>query len=103
LAKFQGELPRDRLESASALAMIPAVLTAAEEVELARCDAATIKLAIEAWRSDCEKLTPDFAETLSTWWETYLNSRPHWHVALAALNQMMTAHNSSISESEDEQ
>jgi hypothetical protein len=64
------------------------VLSAAEEVELTRCDVATITLAINAWRVIGKKAEPELASTLSVWWETNLNTRPAWHVALAALNKM---------------
>ena len=49
LGKFQGTLAGDRLARAVALAMVPAVLAAAEEVELGRCDEPTIKLALQTW------------------------------------------------------
>jgi hypothetical protein len=31
----------------------------------------------------------DLAGTLRAWWESYLEMRPPWHVALSALDQML--------------
>ena len=50
LPEFQGELRRDRALMLGSLAMVPIVLAAAEDVELSRCDEATVAVALEAWR-----------------------------------------------------
>jgi hypothetical protein len=70
------------------LAMIPAVLTAAAEVELARCEPASMELALAHWRVD-EEHPAGTAETLMAWWQTYLETRPSWTLALVALEQML--------------
>ncbi|HEY5312161.1 MAG TPA: hypothetical protein VIK18_06560 [Pirellulales bacterium] len=70
------------------LAMVPAVLAAAAEVELARCEPASVQLAIGHWRLD-ENRPDEMAETLTAWWQTYLETRPSWTLALAALEQMI--------------
>jgi hypothetical protein len=70
------------------LAMIPAVLTAASEVELARCEPASVELALAHWRLD-ENHPAAAAETLMAWWQTYLETRPSWTLALVALEQML--------------
>jgi hypothetical protein len=88
LPKHQGDLKREQISEVAALAMIPATLTAAQEVELARFDPATVQLAIDSWiwpRPTNAKL----AEQLTAWWETYSASRPSWAVALGALHAMI--------------
>ncbi|MGE0609208.1 MAG: hypothetical protein AB7O62_19100 [Pirellulales bacterium] len=86
LPRYQGEIPRPSLRRVAALALLPALLAAAEQVELARCDEPTLVLALRAWVEDCQ---PDVTAGLVwRWWQTYLDSRPRWDVALAALNQM---------------
>ena len=91
LAKFQGNLRRDEVLRAAALAMIPVVLAGAEELEIVQSSPATLKLAIEAWRipnltnaSSAEGVV----SALLQWWETYQTSRPAWQIALAALSKM---------------
>ncbi len=73
-----------------ALAMIPATLAAAEVVELAKCNEATVQLALDQFaprRPDVESLS----RTLLHWWETLLQTKPSWAVALAALDRTLTS------------
>lgn len=91
LPKFQGELMADDLVRTAAAAMIPAVLAAAEEVELARFDEPTIGLALNSWPEPRRKeLRPDAATILCDWWTTYVNARPPWGVAMGALSRMLS-------------
>lgn len=78
----------DRLPQVAQLAMLPVALKAGEDVELCRSDRKTLSRAIEVWN---EVAPPqlDIADTLGEWWETYLESRPGWPVALAALDRML--------------
>lgn len=94
LAQLNLELPmhserihRDRLRWLGPLAMLPVVLTAAEHVELARCDQTAIDAAVDAWRCTALSDVP-VAESLLKWWQTYMAKRPSWAVALAALDAM---------------
>ena len=72
------------------LAMIPPVLSAAEEVEWARLDPQTVKLALTAWHLADDHLE-ELTDMLLDWWKTYRDKRPRWAVALAALEQMVRA------------
>ena len=85
LPRFQGDLPRDRLVRLGPLAMLPPVLAAAEEVELARNNLETLTLALSAWRAPA--VDP---KKLIEWWETYQSARPPWTVALGALDRMIS-------------
>jgi hypothetical protein len=76
-----------RLPHIAAYAMLPAVLAAAEYVELARLTPETLRLAIEAWRLAVPPGV-DAATLISDWWQTYQADRPPWRVALQALDQM---------------
>ena len=94
LSDYQGMLNRDRAEFVGSLALLPAVLAAAEDVELARLDRPTLTSAISAWDCLGSTRTPSsapaqLAETLSVWWETHQAARPRWPVALAALDRLL--------------
>ena len=94
LPDYQGTLTRDRTEVVGALALLPVVLSAGEEVELVRNDLATLVAAINGWecldRADLkEKDLNEIANNLLVWWETYQSARPRWSVALAALDRML--------------
>jgi hypothetical protein len=70
------------------LAMIPAVLQAAADVELVRDSAASIAAAIAAWLPD-RPAPPDAAGRLADWWSVFLTGDRRWNIALRALAQMM--------------
>ncbi|HEY2761036.1 MAG TPA: hypothetical protein VGI75_09835 [Pirellulales bacterium] len=80
---------RNQIEALAALAMVPATLEAAEEVELARYSLATIGQAINLWRIPCDVDSMPAAQIMLDWWRTYSATRPAWDVALAALWQML--------------
>lgn len=71
---------------ASAAATAVAAIAAAEAVELASLDAATIALAINAWRIDLPAATPDL---LAEWWRRYRESPTPWPVAVESLEAMV--------------
>ena len=84
LPVYEDRLGRKRMEFVGPLALIPVVLAAAEDIELARCDAEHLRLALTTWLD-----RPDVFDTLAAWWETYRESRPSWIVGLAALGEML--------------
>jgi hypothetical protein len=73
--------------------MVPATLSAAEPTELATCDLATVKLALELWHL-APQTAPDegaeLAAALRRWWTVYQEHRPPWVTALAALEAMLS-------------
>lgn len=71
-------------------AMLAPALAAAEVVELARCDEATIELAIDAWFLRNE-LPADAATRIWGWWQAWLARPLKWPVAVAALGEMLPA------------
>jgi len=88
LPKYSEKIEGMRLPRVAALAMIPPVLSAAEQVELARYDDATLRLALQAWGvadTDVENV----AGTLDTWWRTYTEASMPFAVALVALDKML--------------
>lgn len=95
LAQLQIDAPylsenvsQHRLSEVAGLAMLPAVLAAGQVVELTKIDEATMSLAIEQWQIPVPpKIDP--VAVLMTWWETYLQTRPAWPVALTALDRML--------------
>jgi len=88
LPRFAEAAPGPRLGELIGLAMIPPVLAAAEEVELARCGESEIARAIEVWRLPCEQIS-DAASRLWQWWSAYAERPARWPVALAALRHML--------------
>lgn len=83
----QGNLTRDRAAEVGAFALLPAALAAAESVELARNDSATLALAAEMWLPAAKDAR--FLAAIEQWWQVYGESRPRWSVALAALDRML--------------
>jgi len=67
------------------VALLPAALLAAEEVELPQFTPATVELALSAWARYPASRAATTAATLCAWWETYQAGRPPLAIALAAL------------------
>jgi len=82
-----------RLRQIAPLAMLPAVLMAAEIVELARYDEATLQMALAAWQNDLPPAVAGDSETalrtIRDWWQTHTEGGAGFSVALAALDQMI--------------
>lgn len=97
LPRYTENLPRDHVPTIAALAMLPVILTAAEQVELARCDQQTLELAITTWDVGANGgaspegfgAAGEIASALLDWWGTFRESRPRINVGLAALDQML--------------
>ena len=79
----------DRGSFVWALAMLPPVLAASQIVELARIDEANLSLAIEQWSIAIPESLKNPAQSLIHWWETYLQTKPSWEVALNAIDKML--------------
>jgi hypothetical protein len=93
IAQLNLDLPRYTetlrdVRRVAALAAIPPTLAAANEVELAQDDPATLRLALRAWRPGGSDESA-VADCLESWWKTWFNQRTKWPVALAALEQML--------------
>lgn len=95
LAQLNHELPifsdrvhGSRLPLVAQLAMLPATLQASETVELSELTPFTIAAALPAWHIEIAA-DKDISATLLAWWNTYLDTKPAWGIALAALDQMI--------------
>jgi hypothetical protein len=88
LPAYSEEVPADRLPHVARLALLPAVLLAAEQVELVRGGTELVPRALAAWQI---AVPPGFdaAGTLHEWWDTYTLDKPPFRVALHALDQML--------------
>jgi len=84
LPVLQDHLQRTRLFEVGRLAFLPAVLTAAEKVELVHNAEGLLPAALEAWGMESELAPP-----VQAWWDTYCASKPRLVVALAALDEML--------------
>jgi hypothetical protein len=86
LPRFTEHVPADRVAELAQWAMIPATLAAAQQLELTAYSDATLRSAVSNWlRSDSATLP----NTLALWWQTYVETRPSWSIALQALDRMM--------------
>jgi len=72
----------------ASLATLPLVLAAAESVELATCDEATVARAISCWHI-APPQHDDAPRRLLEWWHAYTVSDRRWPVAMAALDHML--------------
>lgn len=84
LPMFHDHLPRDRVFELGRMAFLPAILTAAEKVELVHDVERLLPATLAAW-----ELSEQLAPALLAWWDTYCISKPAWAVALAALDAML--------------
>jgi hypothetical protein len=80
----QGLLPRQRACELTAVAVLPAVLAAAADVNLVRDPVEGVGRALAAWRVGAVE-----ADAVVAWWQAYQAKRPRWEVALAALDQLL--------------
>lgn len=79
-----------RLRRVAGLAMLPPVLSAAEELGLCRFDSALLLTALETWAQESPgNATTALAEVLAVWWETLRAGQSEWSVALAGLDRML--------------
>jgi hypothetical protein len=88
LPRFSEEVQADRLPHVARLAMVPAVLKAAEAVELVRYSPELVGRAIAAWGLAIPPNIDPVAVAID-WWETYQLGKPPLPVALKALDEMM--------------
>jgi hypothetical protein len=77
----------DRLPHIARWAMLIPTLIAAESVELLRFAPDEVDRAVAAWRLSAPPGV-NGAALVRDWWQTYVDARPPWSVALAALDQM---------------
>jgi hypothetical protein len=87
LPLHQGTLSRQRVAELGALALVPAALLAAQDVELSRYDIPTLTLALSVWNMSAT--ADSAAQRLDDWWQIYSERRPAWSLALAALDRML--------------
>jgi hypothetical protein len=88
LPMFSEMIAGDCLGALAALAMLPAVLQAADEAKISDGPPPSLERALEALRIEVRDRSL-VAEKLDRWWQSYLDVRPDWDVALAALGRMV--------------
>ncbi|MCA9263355.1 MAG: hypothetical protein KDA60_05880 [Planctomycetales bacterium] len=90
LPRYSDTISTLRLPVVSGLAMLPAVLTAGEHVELTRYSPETLRLAVEHWLIPAAPFPDSTATAVGDWWETMQSSETPWTIGLAALDRMLT-------------
>jgi hypothetical protein len=88
LPKYSEEVEPQRLPDIGRLAMLPPALIAGEAMEFTRFTPELIGKAIAAWHINPPPGS-DIAALVGQWWQTYIETRPPWNVALAALDQIL--------------
>lgn len=68
---YSEQIPRSRLPYVARLATLPAILHAAEYVELIRAEPSLLAFALQAWRIVSHDEADAVAEVVSLWWRTY--------------------------------
>lgn len=91
---FAEEINPDRLPHVAALAMVPAVLAAAEFLDVIQLNDDSVRMAIDAWRVDAP-LDVDPIDTVLRWWEAYIEARPPFETAFKALDRMLQGESES--------
>ncbi len=100
LAWLLGQLNLDRpmysesvhghaLAEVAELALVPATLAPASEVQLAMLDEDTIALALEHWLHMSSPAQTRTASILQAWWETATSTDWGWSTSLVALSEML--------------
>lgn len=84
-AELPAKLSADQL---CALAVLPPILAAAEDLEIVPAGPEILATALNAWMQPPVQAAD--AGTLIAWWETYRASRPPFAIALRALADMLT-------------
>lgn len=82
------QVPAGSLAEVARLALLPAVLTAAEVVELARYSVADIEYALTAWGVASTPRAAKLAPLVDDWWRVYQAGDNRWVVAVAALAEL---------------
>lgn len=89
LPQYSETIHASRRGRVIALSMVLPTLVAAAQVELVGDPVSLLDLALTTWRLQ-SKPASELVPTLLDWWQTYQNVHPAWHVALAALDKMLT-------------
>lgn len=85
---FSEGIHPDRLPQVAAYAMVPAVLAAAEYVDVIQLTDDSVRMAIDAWQVDPPPEV-DPVDVVLRWWEAYVEARPPFETAFKALDRML--------------
>lgn len=92
LPRFSETMGTTVLSKVAPLAMLPPVLAASQVLEQSRCTSEMAAMAIQHWHIPVPAgldVHDQVAPVLMDWWETYLQTRPAWHIAMQALAKML--------------
>lgn len=88
LARYAEGVGGEQLARLAQLAAVPLALSAAEAVEWATCNTASIARALECWHL-ADPTDGPLAEQLFNWWQTYRTGGSSWAVAWRALAALL--------------
>jgi hypothetical protein len=86
LPRFSENIAGSRLPMVAGLAMVPVILTAAQELALATQNQETMSRAIQNWLPK----GADHTGAVWEWWDGYTSMRPSWATALSALDRLLS-------------
>lgn len=89
LPMFSEQLMPGRTLPLARLALVPAVLQAAAEVELVHVVPGLLAMALKHWKVLPIEADSPVVGLLEGWWQDYLQNRPSWGNALMALDQLL--------------
>ena len=89
LPMFSEQLLPGRTLPLARLALVPAVLQAAAEVELVHVVPGLLATALKHWKVLPIEADSPVVGLLEGWWQDYLQNRPSWANALMALDQLL--------------
>ncbi|MGV3606258.1 MAG: hypothetical protein ACO1RA_07605 [Planctomycetaceae bacterium] len=89
LPMFSEQLLPGRTLPLARLALVPAVLQAAAEVELVHVVPGLLAMALKHWKVLPIEVDSPVVGLLEGWWQDYLQNRPSWGNALMALDQLL--------------
>lgn len=79
-----------QLRVLSALAMLPPILVAAQEIGISEYSTDVVSTALDEWGIESDSVKREaIVQILAVWWETFAASRPDWRTALTGLQRML--------------
>lgn len=90
LPKYSEQIEPSRVPLVARLATLPAILYAAEEVELIRPGTVTLANALQLWQVT-HAGHEELAKIVARWWQTQETQQAPCQVALAGLDRMLMA------------
>lgn len=87
--KYSESVHGHMLSEVAELALLPAVLASAENVQLAQLELTTLQLALSQWTRTPDEQLDRQSAVIMAWWETATEAQWPWSTALTGLSKML--------------